>query len=143
MAKEGRPPPEGPKEDSNLSDPKVYEESVLYGLKKIKRMGEVQNVPLRISNMRKLRERFNLDIYRAFVHFGLKHVVPSNVWNIGKSQCRISNIFTIQDEAFVLILFMNNWHVWDKMAMRDISENDEKAETLFTNQKKKKGLIIC
>ena len=83
-----------------------------------------------------MRERFNIDIYRAFAHYGFSNVVPSNVWNVSKSEDRISKIFSIQDEAFVLLLLMNNWSVFESMARGEKRERGKQWETLFTNRTK-------
>ena len=49
----------------------------------------------------------------------------------------MSQIFTIQDEAFVLLVFMNNWKVWEEIANGDKRKRGKNSNTLFTNTKKK------
>ena len=122
--------------DDELSSEELYHEKLLYGLAKIRRLCSVTDITLRKSNIRRMRERFNIDIYRAFAHYGLSNVVPSNVWNVSKSEDRISKIFSIQDEAFVLLLLMNNWSVFESMARGEKRERGKQWETLFTNRTK-------
>ena len=118
--------------EDELTEAELYKKSLLYGLAKIRRAINQRDDALRISNTRRLRERYNIDIYRALAHYGLSHIVSTNVWNMSKTEKRISKIFSIQDEAFILLLFMNNWKVWESMAKGDKRNND----TLFTNTSK-------
>lgn len=122
--------------DSNEEDMSVedsYKRKLLYGLAKIRRAINVSDEALSISNTRRIRERYNIHVYRALTHYGLCHVIPTNLWNVRKLESRISQIFTIQDEAFVLLLMMNNWKVWENMAKDDNLDDDELSKPLFTN----------
>jgi len=122
--------------EDDMNENELYHKKLLYGLAKIRRLCNVRDTKLKISNIRRMRERYNIDIYRAFAHYGLSTVIPSNTWNITKSERRLSKIFSIQDEAFLLILLMNNWSVFESMARGEKRIRGKNLETLFTNTTK-------
>ena len=49
---------------------------------------------------------------------------------------RTGKLFTIQDEAFAVLLTMNSWNVWEKLASGEKRGRGQHGDTLFTNQKK-------
>ena len=123
--------------ETDLTEDEKYQKKLLVGLKKIRRIAKCNSQDLKISGIRRMRHRFNIDIIRAFVHYGLSHVIQANNWAIYRSQKRISRTFSIQDEAWVLLLFMNNWDVWESIAKGGKRKKGTKSDTLFTNKKKR------
>ena len=120
-------------QDNNSFDAKLLD-----GLKSIRQLVKNKAKTTRVSALRRLRSKSNQkSIMRAFVHYCLCHVIPSSVWSVTRSDQRISKIFTIQDEAFVLIVMMNNWEIWEKMAAGEKRERGKNWDeyTLFTNKK--------
>ena len=57
-------------QDRRLSNEEKYQKRLLYGLNKIRRMTNTDDQKVMISNFQRLRHRLNIDIYRAFLHFG-------------------------------------------------------------------------
>ena len=125
----------------NESHLEKYNRQLLLGLKKIRNIANLENQEERLDQLRRLRGRFNHDIFHSYVHYGLNHVIPNNVWNVSRSQSRIGQVFTIHDEAFVILIMMNNWKVWESMAKGEKREKGRQLETIFTNQKKQIGDI--
>ena len=132
-----------PRKGSDLDKQSIFDRKLLYGLKKIKGIASLEDDEKRIDALRRLRNRFNDDITRAFAHYFLCHVIPTNVWNGSKHNTRLGMLCTIQDEAFVLLIMMNNWKVWELMAKGDKRGRGSSSEinslSLFTNKKAKFG----
>ena len=65
----------------NESHLEKYNRQLLFGLKKIRNIANLENQEERLDQLRRLRGRFNRDIFRSYVHYGLNHVIPNNVWS--------------------------------------------------------------
>jgi len=109
---------------------------ILIGLKEIRVIGRRANIKDRIAGFKMLRGKKDVDIMNAFVHYILSHLIPHNVWLASRSEERTGKLFTIQDEAFAVLLTMNNWNVWEKLATGEKRGRGQHGDTLFTNQKK-------
>ena len=70
-----------------------------------------------IFNLRK-----NTDgAYRVFCEFVLSHVVGRDVWKRCAHTHTISQIATVSDEAFALLLLENSWEAWKAVAGKQTS----------------------
>ena len=125
----------------NETDNEKQDRQLLLGLKKIRNIANLENKEQMLDQLRRIRGRFNRDIFRSYVHYVLNYLIPNNVWNISRSENRIGQMFTIHDEAFVILVMMNNWKVWECMAKGERRGKGKQFETLFTNQKQKIGDI--
>ena len=115
-----------------------HEKILLKGLGSLRSIANINDKDTRVRNIKTIRSKKNKNMMIAFVHYCLSHVVPSSTWSINRSEYQIRKIFTIQDEAFVLLVMMNNWKVWEQMAKgekRDRGKNWDNF-TLYTNKKK-------
>ena len=108
---------------------------ILIGLKEIRVIGRRADIKDRIAGFKMLRGKKDVDIMNAFVHYILSHLIPHNVWLASRSEERTGKLFTIQDEAFAVLLTMNNWNVWEKLATGEKRGRGQHGDTLFTNQK--------
>ena len=108
---------------------------LLKGLSKIRDIGNRQNVANRVSGFRMMRTKNDKDVLRSFTYYALRHMVPIHVWNGSKDRMKISHIFSIHDEAFAILVMMNNWKVWEGMALGEKRSRGGKTnDTLFTNK---------
>lgn len=120
----------------NLNPKEKRDMLLLQGLSKIRDIGNRQNVANRISGLRTMRTKNDKDVLRSFTYYALRHMVPIHVWNGSKDRMRISHIFSIHDEAFAILVMMNNWKVWESMALGEKRTRGGKTtDTLFTNKK--------
>lgn len=123
----------------NLSAKEKRDHLLLQGLSKMRDIGNRQNVANRISGFRMMRTKNDKDVLKSFTHYALRHMVPIHVWNGSKDRMRISHIFSIHDEAFAILVMMNNWKVWESMALGEKRTRGGKTtDTLFTNK-----LYVC
>ena len=74
------------------------------------------------------------DVMRLFFHYILSSMISNSMWSVGKTKQQAGLLFTIQDEAFTLLLMMNNWEVWEKMALGEKRGKGMSDKTLFTNK---------
>ena len=95
--------------ESNVQ--KTYKRRLLQGLDKIRKIGQRSNVKIRIQGLRTMRASNDKEQMRLFVYYALRHMIPSNTWNTSKANTHISHLFSIHDEAFALLIMMNNWSV--------------------------------
>ena len=108
--------------------------ALLRGLKKLRDIATDPDKP-RCSGLRTLRKQKDLDILRSFVHYALQHVIPKSTWIGGKSEELIGRLFSIHDEALVVLLLMNSWMEWEEQANgNDRERKKDKVRTIFTNQ---------
>ena len=108
---------------------------LLKGLSKIRDIGNRQNVANRVSGFRMMRTKNDKDVLRSFTYYALRYMVPIHVWNGSKDRMKISHIFSIHDEAFAILVMMNNWKVWEGMALGEKRSRGEKTnDTIFTNK---------
>ena len=61
-------------------------------------------------------------------------MISTNTWNTSRANVRISHLFSIHDEAFALLIMMNNWSVWEGMANGEKRLKGKPSNTLFTNK---------
>ena len=115
------------------------ERILLQGLNKLRDLGNIESVSRRVKEIRMLRSQKDKDLMRSFVQYGLRHMISINAWNASKENVRISHIFSIHDEAFAILLIMNNWTVWEKMALGHKRSIGENSGTLYTNKVIKKN----
>ena len=109
---------------------------LLKGLKKLRNIGNRTNVDNRIKGFRMLRTLKDKDVLRSFVHYAMRHMIPIHVWTGAKQNMKISHIFSIHDEAFAILILMNNWKVWEAMANGEKRTRGARTtDTLFTNKK--------
>lgn len=120
-------------EDDGATESQNFERRALRGLKKLREIGKTDDVVRRIEGFRKLRSGKDVDLLRGFVHFCLKNVIFNATWTVNRSDMRLGEMFTIQDEAFALMLMMNCWVVWEDKAKGVSVERGRKAKTIFTN----------
>ena len=64
-------------------------------------------------------------------------MISNNVWVGSRSEKRAGLIFSIQDEAFTLLIMMNNWGVWERMVKGVKRNKGMSGDTLYTNKKVK------
>ena len=114
----------------------INEQKLLIGLKEIRLIGRSRNVRDRIIGFRTLRGKEDEDIMNAFVHYFLRHLIPNNVWLASRSEEKAGKLFTLQDEAFAILVSMNSWSVWEKLASGEKRQRGKLGDTLFTNQRK-------
>ena len=83
-------------------------------------------------DLMKIREMENTDMFRTFVHFCLQHTRSKIDWQYERQDVRISNFFSVFDEAFIILLMMNSWDEFELVAKgENIPRGNRK--TLFTN----------
>ena len=123
-------------ENSNQNNNDERQKLLLKGLKALRNIGNRRNVDTRIQGFRMIRTLKDKDILRSFVHYALRHMIPINVWIQSKQNMKISHIFSIHDEAFAILVLMNNWKVWEAMAKGEKRTRGARTtDTLFTNKK--------
>ena len=95
---------------------------LLVGLRKIKALA---NKTEDRNELMKIRENKDMDMFRTFVHVFLIHSKRKMDWRYEKYQTRIGKLFTIFDEALVILLMMNSWSCYE-----------EKSHISYESQKK-------
>ena len=107
----------------------------LKGLNKIKDIAKLEEKEA-IKGLRMLREQKNKNVMDAFVTYALKNTVPYQIWVGSKSEICVRKIFSIYDEAFALLVIMNNWKEWEYLIGlgKDIRKDRRESRTLFTNK---------
>ena len=103
----------------------------LKGLERIKELAERDPM---CAGLKKLRDTKDVVVLKAFVHYALRNMIPSNEWAASKSEICVGKIFTIYDEAFAVLVLMNNWMEWKAMVGGQDRKRDENSKTLFTNK---------
>ena len=121
--------------DDNLDVKGKREMILLKGLEKLRKIGLLEDKSERVLGLRMIRTNSNKDVFRSFVNYVLKYMVPTSTWNGSKDCMRLSYIFTIHDEGFALLTLINNWKVWEAMAKGEKRTRGSEAMTLFTNVK--------
>ena len=122
-------------ESEIIDETEQRENLMLRGLQKLRKIGRIEDTKQRIKGMRMIRTNSDKEIFRSFVHYVLKYMVPINTWNGSKESVKLSYIFTIHDEAFAILTMMNNWNVWEMMAKGEKRGRGSESNTLFTNVK--------
>lgn len=90
------------------------ETSDLYkGLKLIRELSESKEDG---SDLMTIRNHKNKLMFRAFVHFFLKHSKSKREWRCNKTSERIGRLFTIHDEALIILLMINCWGLMEDKA---------------------------
>ena len=84
---------------------------LLVGLRKIKALA---NKTEDRNELMKIREKEDMDMFRIFVHVFLIHSKRKLDWRYEKYQTRIGKLFTIFDEALVILLMMNSWSCYEE-----------------------------
>ena len=84
---------------------------LLVGLRKIKALA---NKSEDRNELMKIREKEDMDMFRTFVHVFLIHSKRKMDWRYEKYQTRIGKLFTIFDEALVILLMMNSWSCYEE-----------------------------
>ena len=84
---------------------------LLVGLRKIKALA---NKTEDRNELMKIRENEDMDMFRTFVHVFLIHSKRKMDWRYEKYQTRIGKLFTIFDEALVILLMMNSWSCYEE-----------------------------
>ena len=84
---------------------------ILVGLRKIKVLA---NKTEDRNELMKIREKEDMDMFRTFVHVFLIHSKRKMDWRYEKYQTRIGKLFTIFDEALVILLMMNSWSCYEE-----------------------------
>lgn len=103
----------------------------LKGLEKIKQLAVEGEMCVGLRQLRDMKDAITL---KAFVHYALKHTVPNATWVGSKLEVCIGRIFSICDEAFAVLVLMNNWKEWEEMLSGKDRKRDEESKTLFTNK---------
>ena len=112
----------GAEEITNEDIPsKLYE-----GLKLIREMALKNDNRLGLI---KLRDQESPKTFRAFVYFFLQHMINRKEWGYSKTRTRFGRLFTIWDEAFVLLLMINNWDRFEDKAKIGYIRNSPKKNT--------------
>ena len=89
----------------------------------------------RIVGLRKLRNTNDKDIIRAFFHYALSNMLSRSTWLLERSTQRAGLIFSICDEAYAILVMMNNWDVYERMSNGEERTRGKYLKTLFTNNK--------
>jgi hypothetical protein len=76
--------------------------------------GEMPDLNLEIMDMRKNREA-----YTVFCDVVLSLVVGKHMWRSKCWNTPMSEIATVSDEAFALLLVENSWEAWNHLAKRE------------------------
>lgn len=71
------------------------------------------------------------DLFRAFVDFSLMHTVGAIEWKGLKTESVVSNVFSVHDEAFAMLVMMNSWDEWEDRA-KGIKIDKKNSKTLYT-----------
>ena len=79
----------------------------------IARLRADQNAEIEKENALLMKERF--DLFSFFVTLCLPAVIPVKAWDKYHKQKKISEIATSTDEAFAMILFVNNYEIFVAM----------------------------
>ena len=77
----------------NESHLEKYNRQLLLGLKKIRNIANLENQEERLDQLRRLRGRFNRDIFCSYVHYGLNHMAKGEKREKGR---QLETIFTNQ-----------------------------------------------
>ena len=118
----------------DATEAEKHKNQLLIGLKAIREIGRRADDRDKISGFRMLRGMKDENIMNAFVHYFLNHLIQHNVWWASRSEERTGKLFTIQDEAFALLVTMNSWGIWEKMASGEKRGRGKLGDTLFTNK---------
>ena len=84
---------------------------ILVGLRKIKILANKNEDRYELM---KIREKEDMDMFRTFVHVFLIHSKRKMDQRYEKYQTRIGKLFTIFDEALVILLMMNSWSCYEE-----------------------------
>ena len=115
-------------------DEDQYNLLMMKGLLKIRKVATLTDTNNRIIGIRKLRGMNDKDVIRSFFHYVLSNMISNSLWSVGKSEQRAGLLFSIHDEAFSLLVMMNNWEVWEQMALGEKRGKGISGKTLFTNK---------
>jgi superfamily I DNA/RNA helicase len=93
---------------------------------------------MRNDKMPKLEEVLKMgqgetDAYTVFCDNILSQVVGRNVWKRDSPKTDVSELATVSDEAFAILLLENSYDLWSQMARQ---KEAEKAKKEFTEQAK-------
>ena len=92
--------------------------NILEGLKKIRQLAHKSQDTM---DLMKIREEKHMDSFRTFVQVFLIHSKRKIDWRFEKYQTRIGKLFTIFDEALVLLLMINCWSCYEDKARIEFS----------------------
>ena len=115
-------------------DSDQYNLLMLKGLTKIHKIATLSNITNRIVGIRRLRGTKDKDILRSFFHYGLSNLTSNGNWNVNRSEQRAGLLFSIHNEAYALLVIINNWSVWEQMALGVKRGISSPGKTLFTNK---------
>jgi len=97
--------------------------------RELARIHEDQNAEIEKENTLLMKERF--DLFSFFVTLCLPAVIPVKAWDKYHKQKKISEIATSTDEAFAMILFVNNYDIFwamcesDKKTYKEVKQIDK------------------
>ena len=92
--------------------------NILEGLKKIRKLAHKSEDTM---DLMKIREKKDMDTFRTFVQVFLIHSKRKIDWRFEKYQTRLGKLFTIFDEALVLLLMINCWSCYEDKARIEFS----------------------
>ena len=73
-------------------------------------------------------------MFRTFVHVFLIHSKRKLDWRYEKYQTRIGKLFTIFDEALVILLMMNSWSCYEEKSQIGYQSPQKKRYGQFTKR---------
>ena len=112
-----------------------YDKLLLIGLEKIRKIATQEGMNDRIVGLRKLRNTNDKDIIRASFHYALSNMLSRSTWLLERSTQRAGLIFSICDEAYAILVMMNNWDVYERLSNGEKRTRGKLLKTLFTNNK--------
>ena len=112
-----------------------YDKLLLIGLDKICKIATQESMNDRIVGLRKLRDTNDKDIIRAFFHYALSNMLSRSTWLMERSTQRGGMIFSICDEGYAILVMINNWDVYEKLANGEERTRGKLLKALFTNSK--------
>ena len=89
-------------DDENLDEKAKREMLLLKGLDKLRKIGVLEGKSERVLGLRMIRTKSDIDVFRSFLHYVLKHMVPTSTWNGSKDSMRLLYIlaFMMKDLQF-------------------------------------------
>jgi hypothetical protein len=105
-----------------------YNVRVLEGLHSLLQLNRTDNKKtMRTPKEMVALKRTDLDAYEAFCVLLLKHAIGKVSWRASCRSERISEIFTLSDEAFAFLVLDNNINSWRKYFLSDVDMDTQSA----------------
>ena len=118
----------------DINNEEDFNKLLLRGLHKIREIAIKPSNAERILALRKLRGLKDKDVLRAFIHYALSNMIANSIWVGSRSEKRAGLMFSLQDEAYAILIMMNNWGVWERMVKGEKRDRGKSSDTLYTNK---------